>query len=173
MTSGSAFTYSILCVLAGGLLAVLYVALPFVQAFFVLPAINDITTDFEAPPAFLAIEAPPYPAGFISTQREAYTDLETAEFAAPPDVLFERALNAALDLGWRIVANSPPGPGSDGRLEAVATTKFMRFKDDVVVRLRSDGTGTLIDLRSRSRIGTHDLGTNAARIRTFLERLQR
>jgi uncharacterized protein (DUF1499 family) len=60
-----------------------------------------------------------------------------------------------------------------GRLEAVATTRWLRFKDDVVVRLRDrpDG-GTRVDVRSKSRIGRSDLGTNARRIRAFLHALR-
>ena len=72
--------------------------------------------------------------------------------------------------GWRIVGDD----AAAGRLEAIATTRWFRFKDDIVVRLRdrADG-GTRVDVRSKSRIGRSDLGTNARRIRTYLTDLRR
>jgi len=62
-------------------------------------------------------------------------------------------------------------PG-EGRLEATATTAWFGFKDDVVVRIRAEGSGSRVDVRSLSRIGVSDLGTNAARVRAFLGRLR-
>jgi uncharacterized protein (DUF1499 family) len=71
--------------------------------------------------------------------------------------------------GWAVVGDDPVA----GRLEAVATTRWFRFKDDIVVRLRDrpDG-GTRVDMRSKSRLGRSDLGTNARRVRTFLDDLR-
>jgi hypothetical protein len=40
----------------------------------------------------------------------------------------------------------------------------MGFREDVVVRVRPDGDGARLDVRSASRYGPHDLGGNAARI---------
>ena len=45
----------------------------------------------------------------------------------------------------------------------------MGFRDDVALRVRPDGDGARIDVRSASRYGRHDFGTNAARIRSLLE----
>ena len=71
---------------------------------------------------------------------------------------------------WRIVDDRPPQPPRrDGRIEAVARTPIMGFRDDVVVRVRRDDDGARIDVRSASRYGRHDFGTNAARIRSLLE----
>jgi uncharacterized protein (DUF1499 family) len=61
---------------------------------------------------------------------------------------------------------------SAGRLEAVAGTFWFGFKDDVTVRVSADGAGSLVDVRSKSRVGKGDLGTNAQRIRTYQRRLQ-
>ena len=63
-----------------------------------------------------------------------------------------------------VVARAP----QDGRLEAVDTSEWFGFRDDIVVRLRSEGDGTRIDIRSKSRVGQSDLGVNAKRIRAFL-----
>ena len=66
-------------------------------------------------------------------------------------------------MGWEII----DAGGRTGYIEAVDTTRIMAFKDDVVIRVRSNADGTLIDLRSVSRVGISDLGANARRIRTF------
>jgi uncharacterized protein (DUF1499 family) len=56
---------------------------------------------------------------------------------------------------------------TEGRIEATATTPFVGFKDDVVVRVRPGSGGSHIDVRSKSRIGKGDMGVNAARIRSY------
>jgi uncharacterized protein (DUF1499 family) len=81
---------------------------------------------------------------------------------------FTRALNAARDLGWQIVAAVP----AEGRIEATDTTVWFGFKDDIVVRVTPTAGGSRIDVRSVSRLGQGDLGKNAARIRAYLQRLQ-
>ena len=58
-----------------------------------------------------------------------------------------------------------------GRLDAVDRTFLLRLADDITVRIRPRADGARIDVRSASRIGRHDLGANAARIRRFLEEL--
>ena len=71
-------------------------------------------------------------------------------------------------MGWEVVAADPAA----GRIEAVATTFWFGFKDDIVVRVAPAGAGSLIDARSKSRVGVGDLGTNAQRLRAYLERLK-
>jgi uncharacterized protein (DUF1499 family) len=78
-----------------------------------------------------------------------------------------QALAVAQAMNWEIVAADP----ADGRIEATATTFWYGFRDDVVIRVRPDGEGSRIDLRSVSRVGRSDAGTNARRIRSYLERL--
>ncbi|MGH7254552.1 MAG: DUF1499 domain-containing protein, partial [Nitrospirales bacterium] len=51
-------------------------------------------------------------------------------------------------------------------------TFWFGFKDDVVIRITPVGDDTRVDVRSVSRVGRSDVGTNAQRIRTFLKRLQ-
>ena len=45
---------------------------------------------------------------------------------------------------------------------------LVKSKDDIVIRIRPDGEGSIIDLRSISRVGLGDLGANAKRIETFI-----
>jgi uncharacterized protein (DUF1499 family) len=145
-----------------------------------LPAINDITTDTENPPAFsrsrAALEArnqrvpPDVPPEVREAQREAYAQIAPLTLDVGPDEAFEMVRKAATNLGWQIVeAVKPGGRIGLGRLEAVDRTFLLRLPDDVTVRLRPRADGTRIDVRSASRIGNQDLGANAARIRRFLD----
>ena len=107
-------------------------------------------------------------------QQTAYPDIAPAVLPLKPDKAFDQALEAAREMGWTIVDASV----QDGRIEATDTTRWFRFKDDIVIRIRPalDGSGTalqasVIDVRSVSRVGKSDLGTNARRIRNYLEAL--
>jgi uncharacterized protein (DUF1499 family) len=141
-----------------------------------LPMIHDISTDTEDPPAFVAAlplragaANPPEYAGAeaAAKQHAAYPDIQPIELADPPVRAFERALATARAQGWEIVAEVP----AEGRIEAVATTTFFGFKDDVVIRIRPHGSGSRLDVRSKSRVGRSDVGANAARIRRFRQAL--
>jgi uncharacterized protein (DUF1499 family) len=118
-----------------------------------VPPINDITTETEAA---------------SKAQRDAYPDIQPITLAEPPQKAFERALAAAQAMGWEIVARDPAA----GRIEAVDTTFWFGFRDDVMVRIAAaPGGGSRVDVRSKSRVGRGDAGTNARRIRGFRERL--
>lgn len=142
-----------------------------------VPRIHDITTDTANPPQFVALLAvrqkspngPEYGGEKIASQQKAaYPDIQPRTLDVPPARAFERALAAARAMGWEIVAAAP----EDGRIEATATTRWFRFKDDVVVRVAAQGVGSRIDVRSKSRLGRSDLGANAKRIRAYLRELE-
>lgn len=142
-----------------------------------LPMINDISTDVADPPAMVALlslrRGAPNPPGYRGTatavlQRAAYPDIAPVVLAVPPAEAFKRADRAAMSLGWDVVARAPP----DGRLEAIDTSIWFGFRDDIVVRIRPDGAGSRVDIRSKSRVGESDLGVNARRIREFIARLK-
>jgi uncharacterized protein (DUF1499 family) len=101
-------------------------------------------------------------------QRAAYPDIAPVILAVPPAEAFKRVDSVAMAMGWDVVARAP----ADGRLEAVATSAWFGFGDDIVVRIRPDGVGSRIDIRSKSRDGDSDLGVNARRIREFIARLK-
>jgi len=71
-------------------------------------------------------------------------------------------------MGWDVVARAP----AEGRIEAIDTSQWFGFHDDIVVRIRPAGSGSRIDIRSKSRVGRSDLGANAHRIRTFTSKLK-
>jgi uncharacterized protein (DUF1499 family) len=139
-----------------------------------LPKIHDITTDFDNPPAFEAVlplrrgarNPVDYAAATGVEQRKGYPDIAPLTLPLAPPLAFARALEVAHAMGWEIVASQP-----DARIEATDTTLLFGFKDDVVVRIASHGSGSVVDVRSLSRVGGSDFGTNAHRVRSFLKRL--
>lgn len=71
---------------------------------------------------------------------------------------------------WRLI-NANEDRGS---IRAEARTLVFRFVDDVWFRIKLDENAlTRVDMRSASRVGNADLGTNARRINRFLRRLDR
>ncbi len=142
-----------------------------------VPPIHDITTDSADPPLFMALlpardSAPNgsrYAGDSIAAlQAAAYPDVRPIIVRDAPPEAFRNALSAATAMGWEVVDADSAG----GRIEATATTTWFGFKDDVIVRIRADQTGSRIDVRSMSRVGRSDVGTNAARIRAFTKALQ-
>jgi uncharacterized protein (DUF1499 family) len=100
-------------------------------------------------------------------QRQAYPDIAPLLLKMPPHEAYARAEQAARAMGWDIVEASPPAQ----RIEATDTTWWFGFKDDIVIRVSPHADGSRVDVRSLSRVGTSDLGVNAARIRAYLRRL--
>ena len=148
------------------------------------PAIHDIATDPYAPLEYIAIAPLRADAAnnmdygvmrgidsvqqHIDMQMAAYPDIVPQTFADDPSAVFERALAAVETMGWELVA----ADAQSGRIEATDTTFWFRFKDDVVVEITADGSGgSVLNARSLSRVGTSDVGKNAARLREFFELL--
>lgn len=142
-----------------------------------VPPINDITTDTANPPAFEAITADmrgpgtaplAYDPGFAAQQAKGYPSLAGIVLPVAPAAAFDKALAAAKAQGWEIIASD----AASGRIEATATVPWWGFKDDVVVRLTPEGSGTRVDVRSKSRVGKGDVGVNAQRISDYLDKLK-
>ena len=145
-----------------------------------LPAIHDITTDPIDPPRFDALARlragdganPAVYAGLYSAeqQRRAYPDVEPITLEVTPQRAYEIALQVVNRRKWLIIDERPPQPPQRvGRIEAVARTPVMGFREDVSIRIAPDTEGARIDVRSSSRYFEHDLGSNAARIIKFSE----
>ena len=142
------------------------------------PGIHDITTDTRNPPSFVAVlplraDAPnpaPYQGDSVAAvQRESYPDIAPLMMAMPVDSAFSLAAATAREMrGWEIVDQNR----SEGRIEATATTPWFGFRDDVVIRVSSASGIARVDVRSKSRVGRGDVGANANRVRTYLERLR-
>jgi uncharacterized protein (DUF1499 family) len=137
------------------------------------PVINDITTDVEDPPRFVKcaeIESNrgrdmSYPVDFAAKQATGYPNLAARTLMLDPGLAMERARTALEALpGTKVIDVDVDG----GRIEAVSISRVFGFVDDVVVRVRPEGKGSRIDMRSKSRDGKGDLGANAARIESFM-----
>lgn len=124
---------------AGALLGALVVLR--IAAAFVWPTINDVRTG----------ATPEYP------------ELRAQRFEQPYERVFAIALATAMNLELEVTSQS----AQRGTIAAVATTPVFRFKDDVTIEVQRDGEGTLVNMRSKSRIGKGDFGANARRIRAF------
>ena len=163
----------------GLLLGVLAFAPPwwFARKAGALPDIHDITTDTADPPLYQVLLAQRagapnstiYGGPKVASQQHAgYPDIQPLHFDAAPAIVFDAALQTAQAMGWTIAAQEP----ANGRIEATATTFWFGFKDDVVIRVGADVGGTRLDIRSESRVGSSDVGANAARIRAFGKKLR-
>ncbi|MEM0930604.1 MAG: DUF1499 domain-containing protein [Pseudomonadota bacterium] len=142
-----------------------------------VPPIHDITTDTIDPPLFVDIvplradasNPPEYDRGQTEQQLEAYPHLTPLVMPRPLPEAYAIALGAVRAEGLVLVASVP----EEGRIEAYARTPLFDFKDDVVIRLRdAHGVATVIDIRSKSRVGRSDLGFNARRIESLLEAME-
>ena len=143
------------------------VPLEYVRRVKTLPYINDITTDTDRPPQFSAPKT--YEGHFAEFQRRRYSNVRPLELPLPPKQAFARAAETARGHHWEITVLDE----SAGRIEAVVTTRWFGFKDDVVIRITPAGVGSRVDMRSKSRVGRSDAGANAYRIEEFLARMER
>jgi len=167
---------AVLAFVIGG--AIAYVPWHYNQMRGTTPPIHDITTDWENPPQFLAImplreaakaNSVAYEGAKVSDlQKKAYPDIAPLTLAPAPVEAFPRALKAAEQMGWTIVATDPAA----GRIEASQRSRWFGFTDDVVIRIAAAGSGSRVDVRSVSRVGRNDFGVNAARVRGYLAALR-
>lgn len=143
-----------------------------------IPTLADATTNFAEPPVFVDLvplraqtAANPLTyrgAAAAELQREYFPGLVTLHTTLTPAHIVQTAAAAARDMGLQIIAERP----EEGRMEAVATSLWFGFRDDVVLRARPLQNGqTQVDLRSASRVGGRDGGANARRIQQLLQRL--
>jgi uncharacterized protein (DUF1499 family) len=141
-----------------------------------VPPIHDITTDTEKPPAFVSIL--PLRKGAANPAEYGGHEVAVQQHAAYPDIApkilplltnqaFERAYRTARRMGWQIIDRNM----EEGRIEATDTTSWFGFKDDIVIRVTPVDNGSRVDIRSVSRVGRSDVGTNARRIRKYLKLL--
>jgi uncharacterized protein (DUF1499 family) len=147
-----------------------------------LPAIHDITTDPIDPPRFDALARlrtgdganPAVYAGLYSAeqQRQFYPDIEPIELEIPVDRAYAIALQLVNKRKWLVIdERAPQPPRRIGRIEAVARSPIMGFREDISIRVVPDGDDSRVDIRSASRFFESDLGSNAARVTKFIDDL--
>jgi len=147
-----------------------------------LPPIHDITTDPIDPPRFEALAPlrtgdgtnPAVYAGLYSAeqQRLAYPDIETVELDVPAQRAFDIVKRLVAKRKWLVIDEREPQPPRRlGRIEAVARTPIMGFREDVSIRVTPDGDSSRVDIRSASRYFESDLGSNAARVSKLIDEI--
>jgi uncharacterized protein (DUF1499 family) len=149
---------------------------------YTLPPIYDITTDVLDPPGFDAVRRlrsratnPVQYAGLYAAeqQRDFYPEITPLELSVAPKTAYDHALALVNKRRWLVLdAREPQAKRRDGRIEAVARTPIMGFREDLVIRVRGTDEESRVDMRSSSRYGFHDVGSNASRIRGFLDSLE-
>jgi hypothetical protein len=171
---------------AGMLAGLVYVGWvgTFLFAALTVPAIHDVSTDLADPPAFQTLQLRAdnldnIPGAnddamrgltpqqrWVTVHQNAYGDIRSVRINEPVPSVIAKAARLAEARGWDVAVASP----EQGHLEATETSAFFRFKDDVVLRVRptDTGEGSVVDMRSVSRVGASDLGMNAKRVRAFL-----
>jgi hypothetical protein len=148
------------------------------------PMIHDVSTDLADPPQFQSLVLrtdnwDKIPGSddaemklltpqqrWVAVHQKSYGDIRSVKISQPVVDVVTKAERLSKARGWDLALSLP----AQGRLEATATTKLFRFKDDIVLRVRptEDGKASIVDMRSVSRVGIGDMGTNAKRVREFL-----
>jgi len=137
------------------------------------PMIHDITTDTDHPPEF--VQTKNFRASNDNTLQYGGADISSQQLVAYPDIkpiistlnrdaALDEAVQVVKDLGWEFINID----FNEGIIEAYDTTRIFAFVDDIVIRVRREGTGSRIDIRSTSRMGQGDFGKNAERVRLFI-----
>lgn len=162
-------------------LAIVLVLIPVIGHYATQPAktipgtpLNDISSNTINPPLFKAVIALrpkgsnsiEYPGSTAAVrQKELFPDIAPIVSTLSTEEAFKHALNIANAMRWEIVSQDM----STGIIEAVASTPVFSFEDDVVIRIQSGQSGSIVDIRSHSRVGRGDRGKNAQRVRNFIE----
>src|SRR4051795_1545008 len=147
-----------------------------------LPHIHDITTDPIDPPRFEALarlragdgaNTAVY-AGLYSAelQRATWPDIEPVDLDVPVQRAYEVTLQLVNKRKWLVIdERAPQPPRRIGRIEAGARSPIMGFREDIAIRVVPDGEDSRVDIRSASRYFESDLGSNAARVKKFIDDL--
>lgn len=141
-----------------------------------VPALHDITTDLTNPPEFVELSLRADNLAGVETldnwrkmHSEGYPDIKPVTIAKPVADIVIDAEKLANQRDWNVAVANP----ETGHFEATASVSYIRFQDDVVLRVvpTEDGKASIVDMRSVSRVGVSDLGVNAKRVRSFLDAL--
>ena len=99
--------------------------------------------------------------------------IKPAALIEQPAIMYDPLVAQALRKQRMVVVRevAPERASGVGFVEAYDRTLVFGFYDDVIVRVTRSGRGALVDVRSASRFGQHDLGANAARVRRVLTAL--
>jgi len=141
------------------------------------PPVNDVTTTPDAPPEFVYAPQLPenhgrtmaYASQDVAAMREHFRHLQPLALAMAPEAAFAQAVEQAEAMpGWELTYRDDVALAFEG----IAETAIFHFTDDFVVQIRPGDDGATVHMRSKSRVGKGDLGTNAARIHAYFQHLR-
>ncbi|MBB6523280.1 DUF1499 domain-containing protein [Pseudoteredinibacter isoporae] len=147
-------------------------------AAFSVPPIHDISTDTSRPPLFVSAlversesdNSIDYNSEKLpDIQAKSYPDIKPLRLSSSPLDTFNKAKKVVEDMGWALQWED----AKTGHIEALVESAVFGFKDDVIIRIEPSASGSVLDMRSASRVGVSDLGANAKRIRAFMDAMQR
>ncbi|WP_346899452.1 DUF1499 domain-containing protein [uncultured Roseibium sp.] len=143
------------------------------------PGMGDVSTNWSDPPQFKTVssEAGEDPGDVLKAlfqpsetglQRDLFPDIVPRRYRIAPAQLHAAALEVARRNGWVITYELPPDLlDAPTGLQVEARTPLLGLVEDMVVRIRPDPVGVLLDVRSVSRFGLEGLTGNADRIRAL------
>jgi uncharacterized protein (DUF1499 family) len=143
--------------------------------------LHDIATDPRKPITFIQepyTGANAYDQTTIRTQEKIYPDIKpfvydsVQEGTTIEDIYLEVFRRIKSAKGWEVVATD----NEEKKIQLLCTSLILRFKDDVVVQIQEDPSSSsrfLVQMRSKSRYPTSDLGYNAERIRKLFDCLEK
>lgn len=165
------------CAFVIGLLPVVVIMATVGFSAFSVPPIHDISTDTERPPLFVSAlversdsdNSVEYDFKKLpEIQAEAYPNIKSLHMAQSPEQVFNKAKEIVSEFGWQLQWED----AKSGHIEAMFESAVFGFKDDVIIRIEASASGSVVDVRSSSRVGVSDLGANAKRIEAFLSALK-
>lgn len=132
------------------------------------PAVNDVTTDWQDPPALMLTGRGPPDDRLKDEVIAAFPNAVNRNYQLSTDIVFAQAVQLVTENGWDIRLRREPGAQArPGQLNATATT-LMGWRDEVSISIGNSGNGTRVAVRSKSAFGPADLGENGRRIESFL-----
>lgn len=167
--------------LTAGLLMALLVLSPYgVAAYLMLvdPPLRDVSTDLDTPPALPTATSRtarmndliPQSPGEQRLQVENYPLVTGRRYQSSMDETIAAVEAVLARKGWQVAGSPDPQDVAAGEVTigALAHSLVLDLPVDVAIRVTADEDSTLVDMRSASRYGRHDLGDNARRIASFL-----
>ena len=150
-----------------------------VWLFQVTAPLSDISTDTQDPPHFSSPSIPgpgmnanEPPRLNAALQKQFYENVTGRRYQLSSDGIAAQVTAVVLEKGWEPLSEKPVERAQgEWLIEAKVTSTVLGFVDDIVVRVTDEGESTYVDMRSASRFGAYDLGTNARRIVEFMNAL--
>ena len=160
-------------------LLIILPALALSYFYFSRPAFSDLSTNPIDPPEFVTSWQVRQDAdnsldlASLSVREQqalAYPELESKKIEQPIALMHLLVLDELQKQKWELLYISDLKDSRSGsRFEAYIRSMITGLRYVVSVRLRADGEdATILDMRSASLWGLHDLGSNASRITSFM-----